>query len=132
MRVVLADDRIAVRSALRFLLENEPKLRVIGDAGEARALLGLLQKVCPDVVLLDWGLPGCRPEELVPELRALCPRVRLVVLSGRPEAARAALAAGADAFVSKGDPPEQLLAALQAVAPRCEPGACDEGAGGCA
>jgi DNA-binding NarL/FixJ family response regulator len=64
------------------------------------------------LVLLDWGLPGLPSKALLPALRALCPHLKVVVLSGRPEARQAALDAGADAFVSKIDPPERLLAAL--------------------
>ena len=50
--------------------------------------------------------------DLLPALRQACPALSVIVLSGRPEAEDAALAAGADAFISKADPPEQLLAAI--------------------
>ena len=112
MRVLLADDQSKVRSALQLLLEQEPELSVAGEATEADELLAQVGTVCPDIVLLDWELPGLPRHDLLSALRARCPHLKVIALSGRPEARQAALAAGADAFVSKGDPPEQLLAAV--------------------
>ena len=112
MRVLLADDQSKVRSALRLLLEQEPELSGVDEATDADELLAQVGMVCPDIVLLDWELPGLPHNDVLPALRARCPRLKVVALSGRPEARQAALAAGADAFVSKGDPPEKLLAAV--------------------
>lgn len=112
MRVLIADDQPEVRSALRLLLEQEGEIAVVGEAGGAGSLLQTVQSLCPDVVLLDWELPGQDSALLLGELRHVCPRVRAVALSGRPEARGRALAAGAFAFASKGDPPERLIAIL--------------------
>ncbi len=114
MWVLIADDQSRVRSALRLLLEQEPDLHVLGEAVDTRGLLDCLKVVCPDIVLLDWELPGLPGNGVLPALRTLCPRLGVIALSGRPEARQAALDAGADAFVSKGDPPEQLLATVNA------------------
>jgi DNA-binding NarL/FixJ family response regulator len=111
MRILLADDQKKVRSALRLLLEHEPGLEVVGEAVDSDALLSEIEADRPDVVLLDWELPGLCSQQL-PPLRLQFPHVNIVALSGRPEARKAALSAGADAFVSKGDPPEQLLTTL--------------------
>jgi len=112
MRVLLADDQSKVRSALRLLLEQEPELSVVGEATDTDELVTQVGTVCPDIVLLDWELPGLPRHDLLSTLRARCPHLKVIALSGRPEACQAALAAGADAFVSKGDPPERLLAAM--------------------
>lgn len=112
MRVLLADDQSKVRSALRLLLEQQPGLSVVSEAVEAESLLAQAEATQPDLVLLDWELPGLRTDDWLSTLRTLCPRLKVIALSGQPEARRAALAAGADAFVSKGDPPERLLAAV--------------------
>jgi DNA-binding NarL/FixJ family response regulator len=114
MHILLADDQAEVRSALRLLLEQEPGIAVVGEAAEAGMLLTQEAACLPDLVFLDWELPGSQATKL---LRVLRSRSHLIViaLSGRPEARQAALDAGADAFVSKGDPPEQLLATLYAV-----------------
>lgn len=114
MRVLLADDQAEVRSALKLLLEQDSEIAVVGEAADADALLAVTQATEPDIVLLDWELPGHRVVQVLPKLRACAPKAKVIALSGRLEARRAALAAGADAFVSKGDPPERLLAALHA------------------
>jgi DNA-binding NarL/FixJ family response regulator len=63
MRVFLADDQAKVRAALRLLLEQEPGLSVVGEVTEAKDLLVQVQVTQPDVVLLDWELPGLRATE---------------------------------------------------------------------
>jgi DNA-binding response OmpR family regulator len=65
-------------------------------------------------VLLDWRLPDAAPGAVLPILRRMAPTLWVVVFSARAEARDAALAAGADAFVSKVDPPDRLLAAIAA------------------
>lgn len=115
MRVLLADNQRQVRSALLTLLKRQPDMEVIGEVSEANSLLVQVQAIKPDLVLLDWGLPSLTAIGSLPALRTHCPELRVIVLSGRPEARREALAAGADAFVSKIEPPERLLAALQAM-----------------
>lgn len=120
MRVFLADDQARVRSALRLLLEQERGLCVVGEAAEAEELLAQLKATRPDLMLLDWELPGLSltnsvgpGNHLLSVLHVFYPNLRVIALSGRPEARQAALAAGADAFVSKGDPPERLLTTLR-------------------
>jgi DNA-binding NarL/FixJ family response regulator len=113
MRILLADEQAKVRSALRLLLEQEPGLNVVGDTADAEALLTLTKETQPDLIILDWRIPGRQAAALLSSLREICPGVALLVLSGRPEKAQEALAAGADAFVSKGDSPERLLTALR-------------------
>ena len=113
MRILLADERAKVRSAVRLLLEEQPDIEVLGEAVDATGLLDWIGATCPDVVLLDWELPGAEPENLVSDIRRGCSGVHVVALSGLPEARQQALRAGADAFVSKGDPPERLLQAIR-------------------
>lgn len=114
MRVLLADDQSDVRSALQLLLKHETEFNVVGEATDCEGLLTQLEATCPDLVLIDWELPGLNMG-LLPSLRQHFPHLFVVALSGRPEARQAALCAGADAFVSKGDPPERLLRALRAI-----------------
>jgi DNA-binding NarL/FixJ family response regulator len=113
MDVLLADDQPKVRSAMRLLLEHQPNINVLGEAVDATGVLDWMKATCPDMLLLDWELPGFGPQVMA-ELRALCPTLTVIALSGQPQAQEAALKAGVDAFVSKGDPPERLLAAIGA------------------
>ena len=122
VRVLLADDQAKVRSALKLLLEQEPDMDVVGESADAQGLLDKVQKSCPDLVVLDGELPGLVLNGLFATLHSLCPPLKVIVLSGRPEVRQVALAAGADFFVSKGDPPEHLLNALHTVSEKTDEG----------
>jgi DNA-binding NarL/FixJ family response regulator len=114
MRVLIADDEPRVRSALRLLLRQHPGMAVAGEADNVESALELATRQRPDLILLDWELSGRNGTCALERLRAAQQGIVVIALSGRPEARRAALDAGVDAFVSKGDPPEQLLSMLQA------------------
>jgi two-component system chemotaxis response regulator CheY len=96
------------------LLEQYLRLDVSGEAGSSEELLALTRAACPDLVVLDWDLPGLEPASLVRIVRGQCLTVKVIVISGRAEARPAATAAGADVFVSKGVAPESLMAAIRA------------------
>lgn len=113
MRILVADDDIHVRSALRLLLEQEPDVQVVGESAAAEDLLTQLADSHAGVLLVDWELPGLRVNGLVTQLRASLPMVKLIALSGRPEHRVDAMRAGMHAFVCKGDTPEALLEALR-------------------
>jgi len=113
MRVLLADEQPKVRFALRVLLEREPGLAIVGEVTNGDDLLHLVAVTLPDVVLLGWELPGLTAADVLSPLRRIQPGLLVIALSVRSEVRRLALSAGADAFVSKGDPPERLLAALR-------------------
>jgi DNA-binding NarL/FixJ family response regulator len=113
MRILIADSQSKVRNALCVLLRHQPGLEIVGAAGSAVELLGQVEGTRPDLVLVHWRLEGATGKQLVKDLRARYPGLRLLVLSVRPESRQDALAAGADAFVSKMDQPEILLAAIQ-------------------
>jgi DNA-binding NarL/FixJ family response regulator len=112
MRVILADDQAKVRSALRLLLEHQSDVEILGEAVDTTGLLDRVRVVRPDLILLDWELPGLPATTLLPLLHDHCPGLRVIALSVRPELRQAALDAGSDAFVCKGDPPERLLMAM--------------------
>ena len=112
MRILIADRQAATRSALRMLLQEEDGLTVVGEAADSENLLSQMVSAHPDIVLLDWDLPGAPIQTLLSAIRASGNHTYVVVLSGHQEDARNALAAGADAFVSKANPPTQLVAAV--------------------
>ena len=114
-RILVADNRPKVRFALRTLLRRQAGLDIVGEAQDAEDLLAQIEGNCPDIVLLDWRLEGPETADLLAALRWRCPGMYTIVLSGRPEARRMALDAGADVFVSKIDPPDRLLAAIRSV-----------------
>jgi len=113
LRVLIADDQVKVRSALRLWLERQTGAQILGEAVDAIGVLDWIKVTCPDVILLDWELPGQDTRNLVSDLRSQCPSLVIIALSGRARAEQEAGVAGVDAFVSKGDPPEQLLIVLE-------------------
>lgn len=112
VRILVADDQSDVRSALTLLLEQQPAVQVIAEATDVVGVLMAVETYLPELVLLDWELPGGPAAGLVRMLRSQWPQLRVIALSSLPEARTAALRAGVDAFVGKGDPPEVLLEAL--------------------
>jgi DNA-binding NarL/FixJ family response regulator len=112
MRVIVADDQPEVRSALRLLLEEKPGIDVIAEVRNSKELLRQVKLESPELVLLDWELPGAKPEELISSLHSLSPVLSVVALSSRPQMRQAALDAGARDFVCKSEPPERLMATL--------------------
>ncbi len=112
MRIILADNQPKVRLAMQLLLGQEEERSVVGEAANAEGLFAQIEKTSPDLVLLDWDLPGVPMVDLLSALNNTYPALSVIALSWRLEMEYAALDAGADAFVSKADPPEQLLAAI--------------------
>jgi len=126
MKILIADPHPEVRAALRLVLEQQPDLRVVGEARDTIELLGQVTNECPNVVLLDTDLPGVQiPRrvtksslaELVEILHKLCPALRVISLSSLPSAEKDCVLAKADAFFCKSDPPDALLTLLQRIQP---------------
>jgi DNA-binding NarL/FixJ family response regulator len=112
MRILIADDQPKARFALRVALEQRPGFKAIGEAIDAADLLTQTNAIYPDLVLIDWELPGLPLADLLAQLRRACGNMRAIILSSRAETRGQALAAGADAFVCKCDAPDELLAAI--------------------
>ena len=107
VRILVADSRPDVRSALKLLLEQDAEMVVSSEAKKGGDVLEQVKVTCPDVIILDCDLPGLRAGDLLRAVRAVCPRVWVVALCARSEARQAAMLAGADAFVSKAEPPQR-------------------------
>jgi two-component system response regulator DesR len=117
VRVLIAGRVAVLRAALRLVLRLEPGVTAVGSVASAGRLLARARRTRPDLLLVDWDLwdpPAGGGAAAVARLRAQHPGLFLLALGGGPESRRAALAAGADAFVEKGEPPERLLSALRA------------------
>jgi DNA-binding NarL/FixJ family response regulator len=90
-------------------LEETLDVIVVGEADDLEHALGLISVEKPDLILLDWNLLASDGAVALTGLRVVAPNLTVIALSGNPEARREALAAGADAFFSRGDPPERLI-----------------------
>ena len=113
--ILIVDDHEVVRNGIRSYLETLTQFNVVGEAASGEEALKLVSEHIPDIVLLDLIMPGMDGVETTRLIKSQRPQVKIIALSMYAEYAADAAAAGADAFVSKGQPPEQLLATLAAV-----------------
>ena len=120
IRVALVDDQPMFRAGIAMVLDSQPDLEVVGEAEDGDEVLGLVERVAPDVVVMDVrmqrldGVTATR--RLHDELGERAPRVLVLTTFDLDEAAVSAIEAGASGFVLKDARPELLLAAVRAVA----------------
>jgi DNA-binding NarL/FixJ family response regulator len=114
LRVLIADDRARTRRALRALLAAHPGFDVVGEAADGEQAVTAVERLRPDLVVLDVRMPHLDGIAATARIKGRWPGVRVVAHSLAVELRAAALAAGADAFVPKGAPTDELLAALRA------------------
>ena len=118
IRVLLAEDHRTVRQGVRLLLDAQPDVEVVGEAGDGGAALLLAREVAPDVVLMDVSMPGVNGLRATERLCVELPRVRVVALTRHTDRAymQQLLQAGAAGYVLKQSDPSVLLQAVRAVA----------------
>ncbi len=114
-RVLIVDDQPRSRQSLRALLATWPPVDAIQESTNGRDALSLIRESPPDIVLLDIRLPELDSLTAARRIKANWPQVKILVLSVNPDQREPALAAGADAFVCKCEPPARLLAALEQI-----------------
>jgi DNA-binding NarL/FixJ family response regulator/tRNA A-37 threonylcarbamoyl transferase component Bud32 len=116
--IVIADDHAILRHGLRALLETEPDLRVVAEAGDVGGALQLTRAYRPAVVVLDLNMPGEPSLPAIPRLLEAAPGTAVVMLTmqDEPVLAREALAAGASGYVVKSAAETELVAAVRAAA----------------
>jgi two-component system, NarL family, response regulator NreC len=116
--VVLADDHAVVRSALRLMLEAEPEIEVLAEAGDANAATRFVAGHRPDVLILDINMPGGSGLAAIPTIREQSPDTQIVVLTMQDETAfaREALQAGVLGYILKEAASEELVKAVRMAA----------------
>ena len=115
-RVYLADAKPEERSALRLLI-LDLKMEIVGEAADWLTMLAQVPVRRADILLVDWDLLPSEPSTALGELRKACPAALVIVLISHLDARQqAALSAGADAFISKGETPERVAERLRIVA----------------
>ena len=113
MQVYIASADGALRVSLLLLVESEPGFVVIGMSDRLQGLLTIARALRPDVLLLDYELAKQAVADLVSDLHHLQHPPKVIVLSVDPQVKATTLAAGADAFISKNVPPDDLLPMLR-------------------
>jgi DNA-binding NarL/FixJ family response regulator len=116
-RIFLIDDHEVMREGLKRLLQEESDLVVCGEAENSRKAITGLEKALPDLAIVDISMPGASGLELIKNLKARFPDLKMIVLSMHDEAlyAERVLRAGASGYVMKHVSTSQLLSAVRAV-----------------
>ncbi len=117
LRVMLVDDHKLLRDALRYFLEREDDLNVVGETGDGHGAIDLAARLQPDLVIMDIGIPGINGIEATRQLVAQQPDVKVIALSSYTDwlSVDDMLHAGASAYVSKASAGDELLRAIRAV-----------------
>lgn len=110
--VLIVEDRPQAREGLKALLTTAPSVQVVGEAADGREAILRITELQPDVVLMDASMPVMDGLEATRLVKTQWPQIRVVVLTVHTALRAAALAAGADAFLVKGCPAGELLAAI--------------------
>ncbi|HZX31389.1 MAG TPA: response regulator transcription factor [Rhodocyclaceae bacterium] len=116
IRIALVDDHKMFRETLRIPLELEDDLGVVAEAGSGAELLAQLERITPDIVVLDIGLPDMSGIEVAQQMAKRYPEIRVVVLSGYTDKlfVEEMMKAGARGFVAKSAGAEELIFAIRA------------------
>ncbi|MGI8918504.1 MAG: response regulator [Pyrinomonadaceae bacterium] len=116
--IVLADDHQVVRQGLKALLDAEPDLRVIGEAGDGLQAIKRVEMLSPRILVLDLMMPGLNGLDVTPQIKKCSPNTQVVILSMYSNEAYVleALGSGASAYVLKDSSSDDLVHAVREAA----------------
>jgi two-component system, NarL family, response regulator NreC len=117
-RVLLADDHVLIRAGLRMVVDAQPDLTVVGEAGDGREAVAMAESLKPDVVVMDIGMPMLNGIEAAHQVREKLPGTQIVMLSMHSDEGYVlrALKAGAKAYLLKDSAETDLARAIRAAA----------------
>lgn len=118
LRVLLVDDHAIVREGLKALIDAQPDFEVVGEAGDGASGVDLAESLQPDVVVMDFTMPGLNGAEATARLKTACPGVKVLALTVHEDQGyfRRFFEAGATGYVLKQSPAADVFRALQVVA----------------
>ncbi|MGV1098362.1 response regulator [Thiovibrio sp. JS02] len=113
-RIVLADDHALIRHGIKKMIEENPLLKVVGEAADGLELIGLLRSTPADLVILDISMPNLRGIEAIREVRKICPQAKVLMLTMHKSEQYlcASIGSGADGYLLKEDSDTELLPAI--------------------
>jgi len=109
MKILIADPQPKVRHALFVWISGQPGCEIVGQAGDAGELMALLERLSPEVVILDRDLPGLPPAELVACMRQAQNQLVIIMLISAPLERCFSVKLDVDYVISKVDPPGRML-----------------------
>ncbi len=114
IRIILVDDHTITRSGLRLVLEDHPEIEILGEFGDGTQAVEAADRLEPDLILMDVGMPKMDGVEATRIIKAHHPGIRVIGLSmfDDEKTREKMLAAGAEQYLGKADPSEELLAAV--------------------
>lgn len=117
LKTVIIDDHAAIRSGLRLMMECEPTVEIVGEAGNGRLALEAVRTLHPDLLLLDINMPEMTGLEVLKHLRTERNPVYVIILSCHSDSryVEAAIELGANGYVGKDSGTEILMEAIQAI-----------------
>jgi two-component system nitrate/nitrite response regulator NarL len=117
IRIILLDSQTLFRVGLRYILEGQPEMVVVGDAGNINEGVELITSTSPDIILLELNLDGQPEMEIIPELVKVAGSARLILLTemNDPKVQQRAVEDGIVGVLSKRQPPETLIKAIEKV-----------------
>ena len=117
VRILIADDHAVVRRGVKQILEEEPDLKVLGQATNSEEVIQNIQEKDWDILILDISLPGRNGLDILKEVKMLRPDLPVLILSMHPEEEFAvrALKLKASGYVTKGSVPEELVLAIKMI-----------------
>jgi DNA-binding NarL/FixJ family response regulator len=118
LRVFLVDDHAVVREGLRALIDAQPDMQVVGQAGDGKSALQNLPGCQPDIAVLDISMPGLSGPQVAEQVKQSCPRTKVLALSVHEDKSylRQMLEAGASGYVLKRAAADELIRAVRTVA----------------
>jgi NarL family two-component system response regulator LiaR len=118
IRILIVDDHAVVRQGLRFLLEQQPDINVIGECGDGEQAVELAGTLLPDVMLLDLLMPKMDGMTAVREIKRITPITQIIILTSYYEDDQIfrVIKAGALSYLLKDSSPQALIAAVRAAA----------------
>jgi len=117
LRIVLAENHKTVREGIKLLVDSQPDMEVIGEAGDGEAVIALAKELDPDIVLMDISMPILNGLKATKKLRSLCPQVKILTLTRHTDDGylRQLISAGANGYVLKQSAPSELINAIRSV-----------------
>lgn len=112
LSIFIADDNSEIREGLKVLIGQQDNMKVIGEASQAHNLLSTILDVHPNVVLLDWELPGLIIPDIIKLINVISPTTKIISMSCRPESAVNSIKTGVFDFINKCNGPCELLRVL--------------------